>query len=272
MGALFGRLRGDSFVFTKANAAYPDISIPEGLHTLAHGPRKLKVAAAGALCEIVNGEVQVLEEILDEAKCVHVPVPADGRNIFTVLIDELSLGAFAGAEVLATFIERCTAYDTAWDDEDEWNQQVLQVHEFLKECPGAVSGLARAKAKQYGAAASLLGTVLLRLQGDRKAVAEAVAEAVAVPLWRRLFSLLLWLLQRLGLGRSPSHIETTLPAPPEVMSVNTRVQCAVSGKYTTKPVVCPKCKDANYCSEEHLKSDAVRHGTWCFEPRGIQSK
>jgi len=272
MGALFGRSRGDAFVFAKANAGYPDISIPEGLHTLARGPRELKIAAAGALCELVNGEVQVLEEILDEAKFVHVPAPADGRNIFAVVTDEFLQGPFDGAEVLATFIERCTAYDTEWDDEDEWNAQVLQVHEFLKDSPGAVSGLARAKAKQSGAAASLLGTVLLRLQGDKKAVAEAVAEAVAVPLSGRLFSPLLWLLQRLGLRRSQSHIETTLPAPPEVMSVNTRVQCAVCQEYTKTPVVCIKCKDANYCSEEHLKSDAKRHGTWCFEPRGIQSK
>lgn len=272
MGALFGRSRGDSFVFAKADAGYPDISIPEGLHTLAHGPRKLKIAAAGALCELVNGEVQVLEEILDEAKFVHVPVPADGRNIFTVLTDELLHGHFDGAEVLATFIERCTAYDSEWDDEDEWNQQVLQVHEFLKSSAGAVSGLARAKSKQSGAAASLLGTVLLRLQGDKKAFAEAVSEAVAVPLWRRLFSPLLWLLRRLGLCRSHSHIESTLPAPPEVMSVNTRVQCAVCEKYTQKPVVCPKCKDANYFSEECMKRDAERHGTWCCEPRGMQSK
>lgn len=253
MGKVFGRLQA---------VGYPDISIPEGLHTLAHGSRKFKVLAAGSLSEIVNGEVQILEEILDEAKGVHVPIPPDGRNLFTVLIDELSLGSFEGAEALATFIERCTAYDTEWDDEDEWNQQILEVQEFLKESPGVVAGLARAKAKQSGTTASLLGVVLQRLKGEKKAVVDAV-EAVVVPAWwHRLVAPLLWLRQRCGLHRPDSD------TPPDVMSVNTRVQCAVCSEYTKAPVVCLQCKDATYCCEEHLKSDVGRHGTWCFKPRG----
>lgn len=279
MGAIFGRTQAtaaEPWSFGEMGASsYPDISIPEGLHTLAHGPRQLKVAAAGALSEVVNGEVQVLEEILDEAKCVHVPMPSDGRNLFAVLIDELVVDSFEGAEALAVFLERCTAYDHEWDDEDEWNAQVVMVQEFLKTSPGIVAALARAKAKQSGMTATLLDVILKRLAGDKKAAAPAevatqkssnnILVAISLRLLSRLFSPFLSILRRLtGWPKSSSSVQ----APPEVMSVNTRVQCAVCQEYTKQPVVCPICRDATYVSQEHLESDRKRHSTWCFKPRG----
>jgi len=190
-----------------------------------------------------------------------MPIPPDGRNLFKVLADELSLGPFDGADVIATFVERCTAYDTEWDDEDEWNEQVLKVQEFLRESPGAVSGLAKAKAKQSGSAAASLAAVLLRLSHDKK----TQVEVAVLPWWRRLYLPLLGYFKRLTsatLGWPQNRI-------PDVSSVNTRVQCAVCQNYTSQaPVVCSQCNDANYCCQEHLDADRGRHGTWCFEPRG----
>merc|ERR1711879_854527 len=110
---------------------------------------------------------------MGEALGTHVPLPPDGRHVFAVLIDELVEGPFEGADAIAQLLERCTAYDIAWDDEDEWNQQVLKVHGFLKDSPGMVSRIARAKERQFGDVADSLWTVLKRLAGDKTAEAAA---------------------------------------------------------------------------------------------------
>jgi len=236
--SLLGRKRQRLAGSSGSSTSYQDISVPEALYTLLMALH-LKVAAAGALGDLVYGEVQVLEEILDQAQGTHVPIPSDGRNLFTVLTEELSSGPFDGDEAIAMLFERCTAYDLEWDDEDEWNEQVMKVQDFLKKSSGSIAGLSEAKTKHSGNTAALLGVVLQRLAGDKKAQAKTVY--------------------------SP-------PTVPEVLSMNTRMFCAVCNKPLPNPVVCPKCKNTCYFSEEHLQEDAARHSMWCFEPRSQKAR
>lgn len=229
---------------------YQDLSIPEALNTLVFGPRDAKALAARALADLVYGEVQVLEEVLDEAQGVHVALPSDGRHIFMVLADALSAERFEDAEAIALFLERCTAYDCEFNDEDEWNQQVLKLHALLKESPGFVASLARAKLKQVGACSIFLEKVLDRLASDKTAQMVIVDD----------------LSRSRGFGCACRRPRSA--CAPKLIFVNTRVQCAVCKEPLHEldtPVRCPGCRCTSYCSKEHLDEDVIRHAAWCFE-------
>lgn len=253
---------------------YPDISVPEALHTLAYGSREKKVAAAEALAGIVTGEVQILEEILSDANAEHVPLPPDGRNIFRILVDDLAAESFDGAEAIAGLLANCTEYDLQWDDEDEWNELTGQVLEFLRKDPKVAKQLEAGAAIQNAKAAAMLKAVVERVAGDRKALVPLdVADSPAVrPLWLRIpgaiisgtWSVVSWPVRRVfRLGGSSGE-----SGPPDMSSVNMRVQCMECSKYfdlkVLPAVTCVNCNSIGWCCEEHKQKDAFRHSTWCF--------
>jgi len=226
----------------------PDTSVPEALHTLGHGTRAKRALAARALVEILGGEVQVLEDVLDEAQGAHPDVGGgrgnDGRGVLGVVLDELAgldpqgpppqgeTGQRGGeGEALVDLLLQCTAYDSQWDESDEWNQLTLRAVSFLCEEERAEVRLSLARDRYRGSlVAQKAAVVQRRLAGERAAAAE---------------------------------VNSLSPAP-GMLSMNTRFACPVCMRMRADLVRCPQCRSVGYCSEEHMRSDADRHRAWCF--------
>lgn len=235
------------------NQEVPDISIPEALHTLAHGPPESRVLASRALTGVLSGEAQVLEEVLDEASGQHPEFGgkrADGRSILGVVLDDLNAGVASGtrkgqidAEFLIDFLLQCTDWDSEWDETDEWNSMVLRAVAMLRNDEGAEAHLAEAEAQ------------LPNIQVDGPSPCSATAAKIAV------------LRRRLG-GEREVQAADPREEPgvsPGMLSMNTRVQCSVCNVMRPDFVRCPRCRNVGYCTGEHLKEDALRHSAWCFE-------
>ncbi|CAE7707202.1 unnamed protein product, partial [Symbiodinium pilosum] len=115
----------------------PDISVPEALYALARAPCRTKRAAcARALTSIVAGEVQVLEEILDESQGKHPEfggVLPDGRGVLSVVLEDLACHTVDDTEAFADLLLQCTDFDANWDDSDEWNTLTLQAVDYLRQ-------------------------------------------------------------------------------------------------------------------------------------------
>lgn len=218
-------------------SSLPDTSVPEALHTLLHGSRVWRARAARALTEILSGEVQVLEEILDEARGVHPEFGggkrADGCTILGVALNDLAV-VDADAEAFADLLLQCTCYDTEWDESDEWNQMTLEALKFLRDNERADRRL----------------EVALKYQGGTRVGAKIVT-----------------LRNRLNGERVPMDDGQTDDVPggtPGMLSMNTRVYCPVCLTMCPTMVRCPQCRNVGYCSEKHLSEDAPRHCSWCF--------
>jgi len=228
--------------------ATPDTSVPEALHTLARGPRGQRTLAARALAEIVSGEVQVLEEILDEARGAHPEFGGgrvnDGRTVLGVVLDDLA-GADDCAEAAAELLLQMTHYDTEWDDTDEWNELAMAAVAYLRDEEAAEAKLTRALAEQ-GKSADGVGT--------------AVASKAAV-LRRRLRG------ERNAAAPEDGADSFRAPAAPGMLSMNTRAFCPVCLTRGPNMVRCPQCCNVGYCSTAHLREDAKRHRAWCYSLR-----
>eukprot|EP00927_Polykrikos_kofoidii_P062864 TRINITY_DN57658_c0_g1_i1.p1 TRINITY_DN57658_c0_g1~~TRINITY_DN57658_c0_g1_i1.p1 ORF type:complete len:274 (-),score=55.45 TRINITY_DN57658_c0_g1_i1:36-857(-) len=222
-------------------AVCPDISIPEALHVLSHGSFSKRVLAARGLVGILNGEVQVLEELLDEASNVHPEYGGgrrnDGRCLLRVVLDDLSSEVRAlDAEAFADLLLQCTAFDVEWDETDEWNEMTQRAVGSLRAVEGADALLAKAEVRHAGSPIAEKASVLRRrLSGDRAAAVTVV----------------------------PGTTELPRPAP-GVLSMNTRVQCAVCFQMGSDLMRCPQCQNVGYCSHGHLGEDLARHAAWCF--------
>jgi len=215
---------------------FPDVSVPEALRTLTHGPRELKVAAAAALCEVLNGEVPILEEITDEVQGKHVSLPKDGRHLFVRLVDLLATENFAGAESIAEFLCQCTGYDEQWDPTDEWNEFTEVALGQLKAIDRLESRLSKGVKLQGGDCAIKLNILLSRLAGSRCPTGPEV------------------------------HLSAVGDNPPGMLSMNTRVKCAecLAMQDPERWVICEICNDTGYCSVAHRDKDIERHKHWCF--------
>lgn len=220
-------------------AELPDISVPEALHTLARGPRPRRALAARALTEILCGEVQVLEEVLDEAKGAHPEfggLRSDGRSILSVVLDDL-LVKDSFSEAFVDLLLQCTAYDKEWDEADEWNQLVVSAASYLRDQEAAAVRLAKAEVLHRGGVVAAKAALLRkRLQGERTAAAD-LSEKLAAP---------------------------------GMLSMNTRAYCPVCLTMCPEMVRCPTCRNVGYCSHMHMQEDVRRHGAWCF-PVGSDS-
>jgi len=219
----------------------PDISVPEALHTLAHGTPCKCAQAARALTGVLFGDVQILEEVLDEARGVHPEFGcrrSDGKTIFTAVLNGLTQthvtdDNYDDVEAFADFLLQCIAYDPEWDDSDEWNQLTVKVVEYLTHSENACVLLEEAKERHKKKPIGFKMTILhRRLQGDKTAFDEA----------------------------------KTHPSTPGLLSMNTRVQCPVCLQMQAKMVLCPQCCNVAYCSKEHQDADSSRHHEWCFPP------
>jgi len=213
----------------------PDISVPEALHTLAHGPRDRRALAARALTEILCGEVQVLEEVLDEAKGKHPEYGrrrSDGRSILGEVLHSLR-EVDMYTEAFLDFLLQCTFFDQEWDETDEWNELALEAATYLRDEEAAEQQLKAAEAAPHvpGIRAKL-DALRRRLAGERGAAA-TLSEALAAP---------------------------------GMLSMNTRVFCPVSGNMKAQMVRCPRCNNVGYCTQAHLEEDAARHSYWCDFP------
>mmetsp|Transcript_81876 Transcript_81876/g.213587 ORF Transcript_81876/g.213587 Transcript_81876/m.213587 type:complete len:274 (+) Transcript_81876:60-881(+) len=217
-----------------AAGSLPDTSVPEALHTMLHGPRLSRARAARALTEILSGEVQVLEEVLDEARGTHSEFGggrrSDGHTLLTLALEDLAQGD-ADAEAFADFLLQCTNYDAEWDESDEWNQMALSAVKFLREREGAEARLVQAVQALAGGPLGAKASVLhRRMKGERVASPE--------------------------LGESSDT--------PGMLSMNTRAYCPVCLKMCQEMVRCPRCRNVGYCTTEHMAEDAGRHRAWCF--------
>mmetsp|Transcript_63806 Transcript_63806/g.138741 ORF Transcript_63806/g.138741 Transcript_63806/m.138741 type:complete len:255 (-) Transcript_63806:166-930(-) len=210
----------------------PDISIPEALYAMLHGPKEHRAQAARALSEVLSGEVQALEEVLDEAAGVHPQYGGgkrgDGHCLLSLALESLNQEDDI-AEAMIDFLLQITAYDIEWDDQDEWNQTALRAIGVLWDL-GAVKFLERG-----GGNAHIKGktTILLRrLKGER------------LP--------------------TPEPREYDLDEKPCMLSMNTRVYCPQCLTMQLDMVRCPQCKNVGYCCKEHMLEDRERHSFWCF--------
>lgn len=191
------------------------------------------------MTEILNGEVQVLEEVLDEAREKHPEYGIrreDGRTVLSMVIDGLAeRGAAANdaeAEAFVDLLLQCSFFDPEWDETDEWNEMALEAVAHLRDVEGAEERLARAeKLHAGGAVGSKVAVLRQRLRGDRVAKAAPAGESLATP---------------------------------GMLSMNTRVSCPVCMSMKEEPVRCPRCRNVGYCCIDHLRVDAKRHGAWCF--------
>lgn len=210
----------------------PDISVPEALHTLVHGPRDRAALAARALTDILCGEVQVLEEVLDEAKGKHLEYGrrrSDGRSIFAVALHAL-LQEDELAEAFIDFLLQCTYFDKEWDETDEWNELALETVAYLRDTEAADAKLEE----------------VLTVQQD------GLVRVKSIALRKRLAG------ERLD---APPLSEDIVG--PGMLSMNTRVCCPVCLTMAPEMVRCQHCNNVSYFTQAHLEEDAARHGFWC---------
>eukprot|EP00933_Yihiella_yeosuensis_P068390 TRINITY_DN7396_c1_g1_i1.p1 TRINITY_DN7396_c1_g1~~TRINITY_DN7396_c1_g1_i1.p1 ORF type:complete len:260 (+),score=58.31 TRINITY_DN7396_c1_g1_i1:103-882(+) len=221
-------------------SSLPDTSVPEALHTLARGePRSLRAAAARAIAAIMNGEVQVLEEVLDEEEGKHPEFGGrlpDGRGVLGVVLDDLASGGGSECEqeAFADLLLQCTYFDSEWDETDEWNELALRAVSYLQKTLKAEARVAAAEKNCSGPAAIKASVLRRRLQGDRKTTIGASED-----------------------GDTPG-----------MLSMNTRVTCPVCMTMKPDMLRCPRCRNVGYCCAEHMRQDAERHSCWCFAGSG----
>ena len=93
----------------------PQCSVPEILHALAHGDKTVRALAGRALRSIIFGEVDVLEDLLDDVAGKHADdfgkKREDGRTLLDIAVEDASNG---DADALALLLS-ITELDDAWD-------------------------------------------------------------------------------------------------------------------------------------------------------------
>ncbi|CAL1156029.1 unnamed protein product [Cladocopium goreaui] len=221
----------------RRSTVLPDVSVPEATMAFGRGKERFKRAAcARALCSIINGEVQVLEEVLDESQGKHPEfggVLPDGRGLLSVTLDDLAAtGPASETEAFADLLLACTAFDAAWDETDEWNALTMKVVKHLKDDLHALDRIAVLERQAAGSVLQKAAVLRQRLHGDRTMKPESLegSECLDVPM---------------------------------MLSMNTRVQCPVCMTMRTDLVRCPTCRNVGYCSARHLQADVDRHQFWC---------
>lgn len=230
-----------------------DITVPECANTFAHGSPGKKVIAAKVLLPYVQGEVQMLEELLHQAQGKNGKAPVSGRDLFSELLHTLvEHRDLPEAYYLAEFLLSCTQYDAQWGDDDEWNSLVLEVISFLceKRAPQAIE---KACAMQGpGRTTDALLVLRRRLEGEKTAPSpdELAGALQAGKEWITYF------LDMIGVSQSS----------PTLLAVNNRCFCVgCEGKPPlATPVLCTHCRDIGYCSQAHLAADSSRHAIWCY--------
>ena len=74
----------------------PQCSVPEILHALAHGDKTVRALAGRALRSIIFGEVDVLEDLLDDVAGKHADdfgkKREDGRTLLDIAVEDASNG------------------------------------------------------------------------------------------------------------------------------------------------------------------------------------
>mmetsp|Transcript_32392 Transcript_32392/g.60993 ORF Transcript_32392/g.60993 Transcript_32392/m.60993 type:complete len:257 (+) Transcript_32392:27-797(+) len=219
-----------------ATTALPDISVPEALYAMARARnRRIRAACARALTGIMSGEVQVLEEILDESKGRHPEFGGHlpgGRGVLSVVLEDLSCNEDCAedTEAFADLLLQCTAFDVNWDETDEWNQLTLQAMEYLRKDLKAEQFLLVAERSNSAAVSRKVSVLRRRLGGQWTADAPPGSENSDVP---------------------------------GMLSMNTRVQCPVCMTMQADLLRCPTCRNVGYCCAQHLQDDGVRHRYWC---------
>lgn len=228
----------DDEIIDEPTSSLPDISVPEALLALALGePKSKRAQAARALTAILDGEFQVLEEVLDEAAGAHPEYgrsgrSADGRGVLGVVLDDLIGPSEQDSEAFADFLLQCTSYDPQWQADDEWNEFTQRAVRFLadKENAGLRLTAAQCQATRGGRLAVKLQALQQRIAGER------------LP--------------------SPEHADSG--EVPGMLSMNTRVQCASCMQMRPDLLRCTRCRNVAYCSAQHMRDDVARHSEWCF--------
>lgn len=230
-----------------------DITVPECANALTFGSACKKIAAAKALLPHVEGDVQILEEILHQTQGLHGK-QLRGSNLFMEVLNTLMQPDTPELIYLVDFLLGCTVYDLVWGDEDDANQLGGQVLNVLL-APGASQFLEQACAvHSRGELADKLRVLRRRVGGDRLA--------------RPWFTTVLRASVRAVMGWFSN---VNLESRTELLSVNNRRFCiGCEGLPPPScPVFCARCGDAVYCSEAHRAGDSDRHSLWCFCEREV---
>ena len=218
--------------YSKRNrVSVPQCSVPEILHALAHGDKTVRALAGRALRSIIFGEVDVLEDLLDDVAGKHADDfgrrRTDGRTLLDIAVEDASNGDADAISLLLAVTE----LDEAWDvDEDEWNLLVQRARGEVKK---AAHGKLRPSQGGFGKEALGLACLLQRL--------DAPSAKIATPNGFR------------------AEDDTLVPEP---LSFNTRARCAVCGVGCSERR-CARCRNVTYCCDAHRDADAARHGYWC---------
>eukprot|EP00397_Hematodinium_sp_SG-2012_P040371 GEMP01044218.1.p1 GENE.GEMP01044218.1~~GEMP01044218.1.p1 ORF type:complete len:233 (+),score=40.57 GEMP01044218.1:828-1526(+) len=208
------------------------ISVPEILGVLGRGPLALKAVALRPLLPILEGEVDMLQEIIDEAHGVHNKIAPEG-NLFDVLLRDLAeseLHIFS--QEIVVFFLICTRYDSSWDESDQWNALVLEIIALL-----------RSKHSEQVERCIARGIPL-----------EPVRERIQTQSQKDVTQ------------REMPPVEFG-DQQVDLLSFNTRVECADCGKLLSSLVctaVACSCGNALYCGAEHKRKDKARHQRWCY--------
>ena len=209
----------------------PQCSVPEILHALAHGDKTVRALAGRALRSIIFGEVDVLEDLLDDVAGKHADdfgkKREDGRTLLDIAVEDAANGDADAISLLLAVTELDDAWDVA---EDEWN---LLVQRARGEVKRAAHGKLRPSQGGFGREALGLACLLQRL--------DAPAAKIATPNGFR------------------AEDDTLVPEP---LSFNTRARCAVCGVGCSERR-CARCRNVTYCCDAHRDADAARHGYWC---------
>ena len=111
----------------------PQCSVPEILHALAHGDSTVRALAGRALRSIIFGEVDVLEDLLDDVAGKHADDfgkrRTDGRTLLDIAVEDASNGDADAISLLLAVTELDEAWDVA---EDEWNLLVQRARSEVK--------------------------------------------------------------------------------------------------------------------------------------------
>ena len=215
--------------YTKKNAVrVPQCSVPEILHALAHGDKTVRALAGRALRSIIFGEVDVLEDLLDDVAGKHADDfgrrRTDGRTLLDIAVEDASNGDADAVSLLLAITELDDAWDVA---EDEWN---LLVQRARSEVKRAARGRLQARPSEGSPGLACLAARL-----------DAPAAKIATPAGFR------------------AEDDTLVPEP---LSFNTRARCAVCGVGCSERR-CARCRNVTYCCDAHRDADAARHGYWC---------
>ncbi|CAH0366567.1 unnamed protein product [Pelagomonas calceolata] len=142
----------------------PQCSVPEILHALAHGDSTVRALAGRALRSIIFGEVDVLEDLLDDVAGKHADdfgkKREDGRTLLDIAVEDASNGDADAISLLLAVTELDDAWDVA---EDEWNLLVQRARR------GGGSRPVRRKA-QLGWRASRRGSTRRRRKSPHQTV------------------------------------------------------------------------------------------------------